>query len=55
MTRFTSLFARFGLFGRKENGPDAFDLRLSRIGTREGRVQPRPSVLFRNPPSHLAA
>ena len=55
MSRLTSLFAKFGLFGQKQNGPDAFDMRLVRIGTREGRVQPRATVLFRNQPSHSAA
>lgn len=36
-----SLLARFGLFAQKSEGPDAFDLRLQRIGTRERRLQVR--------------
>ena len=41
-----SLLARFGLFAQKPEGPDAFDLRLQRIGTRERRQAVRP-CLFR--------
>lgn len=41
------LLARFGLFAQKSEGPDAFDLRLQRIGSRERRRQVRP-VLFRS-------
>jgi hypothetical protein len=41
------LLARFGLFAPKSEGPDAFDLRLQRIGTRERRRQVRP-YLFRS-------
>ncbi len=41
------LLARFGLFTPKSDGPDAFDLRLQRIGTRERRRQVRP-CLFRS-------
>lgn len=42
-----ALFARFGLFARKEAAPDLFDLRLQRSTTREqGReVQ---AALFRS-------
>ena len=32
-----SLLARFGLFAQKSEGPDVFDLRLQRIGSRERR------------------
>ena len=32
------LLARFGLFAQKKEGPDAFDLRLQRIGSRERRL-----------------
>lgn len=49
MTKITALFAKFGLFGRKETAPDTFSLRLMRIGTREGRYHQRCGVLFRNP------
>ena len=41
-----SLLSRFGLFAQKPEGPDAFDLRLQRIGSRERRSQAR-AVLFR--------
>jgi hypothetical protein len=40
------LLQRFGLFAQKSEGPDAFDLRLQRIGSREARVIQR-KVLFR--------
>jgi hypothetical protein len=36
-----ALLSRFGLFAQKPQGPDAFDLRLQRIGTRERRLQVR--------------
>jgi hypothetical protein len=42
-----SLFQRLGLFSRKEVLPDLFDLRLQRIGSREGRRDLRPG-LFRS-------
>lgn len=41
-----NLLARLGLFTPKSEGPDAFDLRLQRIGSRERRSQAR-AVLFR--------
>ena len=34
-----SLLAKFGLFAKKPEVPDAFDLRLQRIGMRESRLQ----------------
>ena len=49
-----ALLARFGLFAPKSEGPDAFDLRLQRIGSRECRRQARP-VLFRLQPQLTAA
>ena len=49
-----ALLARFGLFAPKSEGPDAFDLRLQRIGSRERRRQARP-ILFRPQPQPLAA
>ena len=49
-----ALLARFGLFAPKSQGPDAFDLRLQRIGSRERRCQTRP-ILFRPLPQLLAA
>lgn len=42
-----SLLARFGLVAQKPEGPDAFDLRLQRIGSRECRRQVRER-LFRS-------
>ncbi|MBC7476637.1 MAG: hypothetical protein H7317_00905 [Pseudorhodobacter sp.] len=44
-----ALLARFGLFAPKFAGPDAFDLRLQRIGNRERYRQARP-ILFRQLP-----
>ena len=44
-----ALLARIRLFARKSEGPDAFDLRLQRIGTRERRRQVKP-LLFRGLP-----
>lgn len=41
-----ALLGKFGLFAQKDEGPDAFDLRLQRIGSREARVIDR-KVLFR--------
>ena len=41
-----ALLAKFGLFVQKSAGPDAFDLRLQRIGSRERRC-PSRRVLFR--------
>ena len=55
MKRGYALLARFGLFAPKKlHGPDAFDLRLQRIGNRERRCQTR-KVLFRPQPPLLAA
>ena len=44
-----ALLTRFGLITPTSEAPDAFDLRLQRIGTRERRRQARP-VLFRLQP-----
>ncbi len=41
-----SFFQRFGLFAPRDTGPDVFELRLQRIGSREARVI-RHCVLFR--------
>lgn len=41
-----TLLARLGLIAQRSDDPDAFDLRLQRIGSRERRRQPRP-VLFK--------
>ena len=43
------VLARLGLFTQKPQAPDAFDLRLQRIGTRERRLQVRLS-LFKGQP-----
>lgn len=48
-----ALLAKLALFLPKSEGPDAFDLRLQRIGTRERRRQARP-VLFRLQPQPMA-
>lgn len=48
-----ALFAKFGLFLPKSQGPDAFDLRLQRIGTRERRREAR-KLLFRLQPQRMA-
>lgn len=48
MARLFPLFARFGLFASKSFAePDAFELRLMRIGTREARL-PALGLTFRN-------
>ena len=49
-----ALLARFGLFTQKPQGPDAFDLRLQRIGTRERLRKVRP-LLFKALPQLLEA
>lgn len=49
MTRIVTLLAKFGLLRRKDTAPDAFDMRLTRIGTRESRRTCRVCGLFRNP------
>ncbi|MFT4151154.1 MAG: hypothetical protein QM656_13230 [Paracoccaceae bacterium] len=60
MTFGKTLFARLGLFARKKPVaeaplvPDFFELRLERIGKREGRVPTRPT-LFRTRSAPLAA
>lgn len=42
------LLARFGLFAKKPDAPDIFELRLQRIGTRERRLQANAHNLFRS-------
>jgi hypothetical protein len=42
-----ALFARFGLFARKEPAPDMFELRLQKHTTREQRRAVQ-STLFRS-------
>lgn len=54
MARIAAILSRFGLFAQNSGAPDAFDLRLTRIGTREARVKRKPSGLFRSSPSHPA-
>jgi len=49
------LFAKIGLFAPKSSeGPDAFDLRLQRIGTRERRLSAR-RALFKQKLAPMAA
>lgn len=52
MSKLAALLAKFGLFSRKSDEPDAFDLRLTRIGTREQRVETHPCDVFKSRPSH---
>lgn len=52
MARLYPLLARFGLFAPKTE-VDAFDLRLTRIGSREARARSL-GLTFRNRPSHPA-
>ena len=49
-----SLFARFGLFARKVEAPDLFDLRLERIGVRERRCTVRRGVFRTMSPRQAA-
>ena len=49
-----ALLAQFGLFAQKSEGPDAFDLRLQRIGNRERHRQAR-RILFRQQPQLMEA
>ena len=53
MTRLFPLLAKFGLFAPKSHG-DIFDLRLTRIGSRESRARSL-GLTFRSRPSHPAA
>jgi len=39
-----ALFARLGLYSRKVEAPDLFELRLERIGVRERRCTARAGV-----------
>lgn len=50
MARLSSLFARLGLFTAKPEAIDVFDLRLTRIGSREARAR-KQGVTFRSQPS----
>lgn len=54
MARLLPLLARFGLFKAKPDVADLFDLRLTRIGSREARAR-KQGLTFRNQPSHSAA
>lgn len=54
MARIAAILSRFGLFAQSTDAPDAFDLRLTRIGTREARAKRKASGLFRNSPSQPA-
>ena len=49
-----ALLARFGFFAEKPQGPDAFDLRLQRIGRRERQRAVKP-LLFKELPQPLEA
>lgn len=57
MSQMTALLDKLGLFSRKADEPDAFDLRLTRIGNREQRVETHPCDVFRSrqlPPEDAA-
>ena len=47
MARLLPFLARFGLFARKIEVADVFDLRLTRIGTREARAR-NQCLMFRS-------
>ena len=53
MARFLPILAKFGLFADATDRIDVFDLRLARIGQREGRMTTQDSA-FRNQPSQTA-
>lgn len=54
MDKVTALLEKFGLLTRKTEKPDVFDMRLTRIETRERRGQGRRVQIFRSRPSHPA-
>ena len=55
MARLYPLLARFGLFVPKSNpAADAFDLRLTRLGTREARMRPL-GLTFKSRSTHPEA
>jgi hypothetical protein len=49
MTYALSLLQKFGLFAPKADKSEAFDLRLTRIGSREARHQARAVLFVRTP------
>lgn len=53
MAKLLPFLARFGLFAPKTETSDAFDLRLTRIGTREARARSQ-CLTFRNQSSRRA-
>ena len=53
MAKLIPLLSRLGLFGNRSETVDTFDLRLTRIGSREARARCQ-SPMFKNQPSHSA-
>lgn len=43
-----TLFSKFGLFAPKVETSEAFDLRLTRLQSRESRHQPKGSIFVRS-------
>lgn len=48
MTYMLSLLNKFGLFAPKTEVPEAFDLRLTRLQSREARRDVRAAIFVRN-------
>jgi hypothetical protein len=53
MAKLIPFLAQFGLFAQKPDAADLFDLRLTRIGTREARARSL-GLTFKSRPSHSA-
>ena len=53
MAKLIPFLAQFGLFAQKPDAADLFDLRLTRIGTREARARSL-GLTSRSRPSHSA-
>ena len=53
MAKLIPFLAQFGLFAQKPDAADLFDLRLTRIGTREARARSL-GLIFKSRPSHSA-
>ncbi|MDO8882587.1 MAG: hypothetical protein U0934_16070 [Pseudotabrizicola sp.] len=49
MTYALSLLQKFGLFAPKHDVSEVFDLRLTRIGSREARCKVRATLFVRTP------
>jgi hypothetical protein len=53
MAKLIPFLAQFRLFAQKPEAADLFDLRLTRIGTREARARSL-GLIFKSRPSHSA-